>query len=261
MNKLERMIAEYRAGRVLSAKNESKLRAAMEAVMEVLGQLEGDVEDDSRASAVSQEQRTATITGIEVRAKDADKPATILGHAALFNTPSVYMMGFRETIEPGAFTASLSGDIRALWQHDTARVLGRTKAGTLRLWEDDQGLAFELNPPDTQDGRDAVTLIERGDVDQMSFGFNVPPGGDSWSEDADGIPLRSLRAVSLMEISPVTWAAYPQTGVGVMRNAPKWVVDFLNPGVDDSSKANDNSHLRVLQMLDEHDLIFNGRLK
>jgi len=257
MNKLERMIAEYRAGRVLSAKNESKLRAAMEAVMEVLGQLEGDVEDDERASAVSLEQRYARIEGLEVRA-EGDKPATILGHAALFNTPSVYMMGFRETIEPGAFTDSLGGDIRALWQHDTARVLGRTKSGTLRLWEDDQGLAFELNPPDTQDGRDAVTLIERGDVDQMSFGFNVAPGGDSWSEDADGIPLRSLRAVSLMEISPVTWAAYPQTGVGVMRNAPKWVVDFLNPGVDDSRKADDVSRVRLGHMLKRLELFKKG---
>lgn len=228
----------------MSAKNESKLRQAMEAMMEVLAQLEGDAEDDSRAHPASQEQRYARIDGLEVRAK-GDKPATILGHAALFNQKSVYMMGFRETIEPGAFSESLTGDIRALWQHDTARVLGRTKAGTLRLWEDDQGLAFELNPPDTQDGRDAVTLIERGDVDQMSFGFNVAPGGDSWAEDEDGIPLRSLRAVSLMEISPVTWAAYPQTGVGVMRSAPEWVQHLLTQGVDDNGQANDGSRLRA----------------
>jgi HK97 family phage prohead protease len=248
MNKLQRMIAEIRAGRVLSAANESKLRAAMESLQAVLEQLGIEETDSERASGVSLEQRFATIEGLEVRA-EADKPATILGHAALFDTKSVYMMGFRETIEKGAFSESLTGDIRALWQHDTARVLGRTKAGTLRLWEDDQGLAFELNPPDTQDGRDAVTLIERGDVDQMSFGFNVPSGGDTWAEDEDGIPLRKLRAVSLMEISPVTWAAYPQTGVGVMRNAPKWVVDFLSPGVDDSSTADDSARLQTDLML------------
>lgn len=76
------------------------------------------------------------------------------------------MMGFRETIEPGAFTDSLGGDIRALGSMIPHACVGRTKSGTLRLWEDDQGLAFELNPPDTQDGRDAVTLIERGDVDR-----------------------------------------------------------------------------------------------
>ena len=256
MNKLERLIAEYRAGRVLSKKNEDKLRQAMEAMMEVLAQLEGDVEDDERARGVSLEQRCATITGLEIRAKD-DKP-TIRGHAALFDTPSVFM-GFREQIAPGAFKDSLGGDIRALWQHDSTRVLGRTKAGTLRVWEDDQGLAFELNPPDTQDGRDAITLIERGDVDQMSFGFNVPSGGDTWDEDEDGIPLRTLRRVSLMEISPVTWAAYPQTGVNVVRNAPDWVQHMLTHGVDDSSTAFEHSRVRVTEMLIEHDLIFNRR--
>jgi HK97 family phage prohead protease len=246
MNRLHEFITEWRAGRVLSAKNESKLRAAIEALSDVISQLGLD-EEDSRAGSVSLEQRTVSITGLEIRAV-ADKPATILGHAALFNTPSLFM-GFREIIKPGAFTDSLSGDIRALWQHDTARVLGRTKAGTLRLWEDDQGLAFELIPPATQDGRDAVTLIERGDVDQMSFGFNVPPGGDSWAEDEDGIPLRELNKIGLMEISPVTWAAYPQTGVGVMRSAPEWVQRALTHSVDDSSKANDIARARLGLML------------
>jgi uncharacterized protein len=257
VNRLEQMILEIRAGRVLSAKNESKLRAAIEALSEVISQLGLD-EENSRASAVSLEQRTVTLQGLEIRAAE-DKPAVILGHAALFNSPSMFM-GFRETIAPGAFTDSLSGDIRALWQHDTARVLGRTKAGTLRLWEDDQGLAFELNPPDTADGRDAVTLIERGDVDQMSFGFNVPPGGDSWSEDEDGIPLRQLRTVSLMEISPVTWAAYPQTGVGVMRNAPEWVQQraLLALGVDDSSKTEELARARLGLMLKRLDVIAKG---
>ena len=250
MNKLNQMMNELRAGRVLSAANESKLRAAIEQLQAVLLQL-GIEEDSDRAHGGGREQRTATICDLEVRA-EGDKPATILGHAALFNTRSVFLHGFRETIQPGAFTGSLAGDIRALWQHDTARVLGRTKAGTLRLWEDDQGLAFELNPPDTQDGRDAVTLIERGDVDQMSFGFNVPPGGDSWAEDEDGIPLRKLNTVNLMEISPVTWAAYPDTGVGVMRSAPQWVVDFLNPGVDPIDRAipaNGISRLRLRRKL------------
>jgi HK97 family phage prohead protease len=255
----EQMILEIRAGRVLSAKNESKLRAAIDALSEVISQLGLDETDSLRGGGVSLEKRFATIEGLEIRAT-ADKPAVILGHAALFNTPSMFM-GFRETIAPGAFTDSLGGDIRALWQHDTARVLGRTKSGSLRLWEDDQGLAFELNPPDTADGRDAVTLIERGDVDQMSFGFNVPPGGDSWSEDEEGIPLRTLRTVSLMEVSPVTWAAYPQTGVGVMRNAPTWVQQraLLALGVDDIAvQANDIARARLGLMLKRLDLFMKG---
>ena len=258
MNKLERMIAEYRAGRVLSAKNESKLRAAMEAMMEVLAQLEGDVEDDARASAVSLEHRTAPITGLELRAKDKGLP-TILGHAALFDVRSTYLMGFYEEVERGAFTESVAtGDIRALYQHNTEKVLGRTKSGTLSLWEDDQGLAFELNPPDNSIGRDAVVSIERGDVDQMSFGFNVPPKGDDWTETEEGIPLRKLRKIGLMEISPVTWAAYPQTGVGVMRSAPEWVQRALTQGVDDSSKAQDIARARLNLMLKRLDIFMKG---
>src|SRR4030095_116029 len=132
------------------------------------------------------------------------------------------------------------------------------------VWEDAQGLAFELHPPDTQDGRDAVTLIERGDGDQMSFGFSVPSGGDSGSEDESGVPLRPLRSIQLMEISPVTWAAYPQTGVGVMRSAPAWVQRALGQGVNDTKqdkKAKELARARVAQMLQEHDLMFKRRAR
>ena len=262
MNRLQQIIVELRAGRVLSAANESKLRAAIEQLQAVLTQL-GIDEDSERTATNDREVRTFSLRSVEIRARGG-KPAVILGHAALFNTPSVYM-GFREIIAPGAFKDSLGGDIRALWQHDTARVLGRTKAGTLQVWEDAQGLAFELNPPDTQDGRDAVTLIERGDVDQMSFGFNVPSGGDSWAEDKDGIPLRQLNTVSLMEISPVTWAAYPQTGVGVMRSAPAWVQRALGQGVGIDSKqdkkAKELARARIAQKLEEHDLMFKRRTR
>lgn len=267
MRKLEQMIAEIRAGRVLSAANESKLRAAVEALQAVLIQLGIEEEETPRAAANDREVRTFAIHSVQIRTQGG-KPAVILGHAALFNTPSVFM-GFREVIAPGAFAESIGGDIRALWQHDTARVLGRTKASTLQIWEDAQGLAFELHPPDTQDGRDAVTLIERGDVDQMSFGFSVPPGGDSWSEDENGLPLRTLRSVNLMEISPVTWAAYPQTGVGVMRSAPEWVQRTLAQGVvankakelakEIPNKAKERTRTRNDRRLRELDLQFNKR--
>jgi HK97 family phage prohead protease len=175
----------------------------------------------------------------------------------VFNKLSVFLYGFREKIAPGAFTESLAGgDIRALWQHDTARVLGRTKSGTLRLWEDDQGLAFELEPPDTQDGRDAVTLIRRGDVDQMSFGFNTPiDGGDSWEEDDSGMPIRTLRKVNLLEISPVTWAAYPDTGVSVMRSAPEWVQRALCPNGVDDKEAKTKARARLDLMLKQVELL------
>jgi len=216
------------AGRVLSAKNETKLREAVTALAEVLAQLEKG--EETNAISPGMEHRTFGIDGLEVRRGDGGP--TIAGYAAVFNSKSVMLYGYREMIMPGAFADSLMGDIRALWQHDSSQVLGRTRAGTLRLWEDNKGLAFELQPPDTQTGRDAVTLIERGDVDQMSFGFNVPTNGDEWAEDEDGTPLRLLRRASLVEVSPVTFPAYEATAVSIMRTAPDWVQRALTQGVD-----------------------------
>lgn len=196
------------------------------------------------------EKRPFSILDAEVRA-DGEGGPRILGHAAVFNQLSVEIYGFREQIAPGAFRESLGGDIRALWQHDSARVLGRTVAGTLKLAEDKRGLAFEIFPPDTQDGRDAMTLIGRGDVDQMSFGFNVPLGGDTWDEDENGMPIRTLRKVNLIEISPVTFPAYPDTMALVLRSAPDWVQRALQTsGVDDkhADEARARHKLRRLRL-------------
>lgn len=146
--------------------------------------------------------------------------ARLRGYAAVFDALSVEMWGFWERIERGAFGESLKeaggpeagGDVVALWQHDTARVLGRTGNGSLRLWEDEAGLGFELWPADTQDGRDALTLIRRGDVRQMSFGFQVLE--DAWGVDEEERIIRTLKKIRLIEISPVTFPAYPGTEVG-----------------------------------------------
>lgn len=231
------------AGRVLSAKNESRLREAVEALAEVLAQLEKGEDEAERAAAPQMEHRTFAMNGLEVRRGNGTP--TITGYAAVFNSRSVMLYGYREMILPGAFADSLMDDVRALWQHDSSQVLGRTKAGTLRLWEDDKGLAFELQPPDTQTGRDAVTLIERGDVDQMSFGFNVPSGGDDWAEDDDGTPLRLLKRAKLVEVSPVTFPAYEATAVGIMRTAPDWVQRALTHGVDNTQP--DELRARIAQ--------------
>ena len=132
------------------------------------------------------------------------------GYAARFNVLAD-LGTFREQIEPGAFTRSLGGDVLALLDHDTGKVLGRTRSGTLRLSEDARGLHFSLDLPDTQAGRDVVALAERGDLGGMSFGFTVPPGGEDWGDN-----LRRLREVELREISVVSaWPAYPDTEVAV----------------------------------------------
>lgn len=116
-----------------------------------------------------------------------------------------------ETIAPGAFAGSLSGDVLALLDHDAGQVLGRTRSGTLRLSEDAQGLAFDLDLPDTQAGADVLALATRGDLGGMSFGFTVPAGGEAWDGNR-----RTLKRVQLLEVSVVSaWPAYPDTSLAL----------------------------------------------
>jgi len=141
---------------------------------------------------------------VELRAKGRK----LEGYAATFGTEA-RIADFREIIRPGAFRASLDGDVLALADHDPAKVLARTRSGTLRLSEDTRGLAFSLDLPDTSAGRDVLELAERGDIGGMSFGFSVPDGGQRWTDD-----LRELVQVNLHEISVVSsWPAYPDTTV------------------------------------------------
>lgn len=138
------------------------------------------------------------------------------GYIAKFDSPT-RIGSFTETIRRGAFAKSLSAsvDILALADHDPAKVLGRTRSGTLELREDATGLAFTLSMPDTATGRDLITLAERGDLGGCSFGFVVPDGGDSWQGDT-----RELRAVDLREVSIVqSWPAYGDTEVS-LRSRP-----------------------------------------
>jgi len=131
------------------------------------------------------------------------------GYAATFNTEARISGAFTEVIAPGAFAGSLraGADILALADHDPTRVLGRTMSKTLRLAEDSRGLAFEIDLPDTQAGRDVLALAERGDLGGMSFGFTAT------DERRDG-DRRILRAVDLFEVSVVSaWPAYPETTV------------------------------------------------
>lgn len=163
---------------------------------------------------------------IEVRAEEGAAP-TIQGVAAVYNQPTVietWVGSFTEVIEPGFFENCLSDDVRALWNHNTDLVLGRTKAGTLALNDSEMGLAVHIDPPETQWGRDAVTSIRRGDVDQMSFAFSVKSGADEWKE-SEGKVIRTLKrgaCEQLYDVSPVAFPAYPQTSVGVRSKLQEW---------------------------------------
>lgn len=141
-------------------------------------------------------------------------PGKIGGHAVLFNSPSQDLGGFTESVAPEALTRSLSkpDDIMCLCNHDTGRVLGRVKSGTLSLRTDDRGLYFECELPQTTYARDLEELIKRGDVAGCSFGFMVPKGGDEW-EDRNGVPHRTLRNIDLREVTVTAFPAYTDTDV------------------------------------------------
>lgn len=155
---------------------------------------------------------TRTLTRpVEVRAA-GDSGRTIAGYAAVFGSTADIGDSFREIIAPGAFSGAVSGDVRALIDHDSGRIIGRTTAGTLRLREDDMGLAVEIDLPDTTDGRDLAVLIERGDVSGMSFGFVVTK--QMWDETGD-VPTRTIQAVDLREVSVVAFPAYDDTSIAL----------------------------------------------
>lgn len=158
------------------------------------------------------------IPARELRAAGSDKNPRIEGYAALFNTRSEDLGGFIELIVPGAFAEAIpASDIRALWNHNPDEVLGRTKAKTLDVTEDERGL-FMSNTPPSWAARHVET-IKRGDVDQMSFGFVVAPGGATWTVEGkgeDAVVLRTITKVQeLFDVSPVTYPAYRATEVTV----------------------------------------------
>lgn len=162
-------------------------------------------------------EKRSVMQAPELRASETGVK-TVRGYAAVFNSETDIGGYFREVIAPGAFADSIGGDVRALVDHDSGRVIGRTKAGSLRLVEDERGLAVEIDLPDTSDGRDLAALVERGDIDGMSFGFSVRK--EEWDETVDP-PLRTIRSVELFEVSAVTWPAYPDTSLAMRsRNKP-----------------------------------------
>lgn len=152
----------------------------------------------------------------EIRINESDGGMCIEGHAAVFDSWSETLGGifpFKEKVRKGAFAESIGrDDIRALFNHDPNYVLGRNRAGTLELVEDDVGLRVRITPPDTSWARDITTSIRRGDISQMSIGFVVED--DEWSSK-DGIDTRELKKVRLFDVSPVTFPAYTATDVGV----------------------------------------------
>jgi HK97 family phage prohead protease len=157
--------------------------------------------------------------GVELRVEpgEGEKPR-IAGYFAVYNRFSPVYGNFRERIAPGFFDEAIQrDDIRALYNHDPNMVLGRNKAGTLRLLSDGTGLHGEIDLPDTQQARDLAENIRLRNISGASFSFAMEAkGGDVWEKAADGVWERTLlKAATMFDVGPVTYPFYPDTAVGM----------------------------------------------
>lgn len=173
--------------------------------------VEFDTVFDKGSFRIMQKREVRPVSTEFTTREDGDLP-TIEGYFAVFNSIYEIAPGMTESVAPGAFSRTLSGDIRALTNHDTTLVLGRTKAHTLELREDEHGLwgKVTINPND----RDAMNLYERvkrGDVDQCSFGFEIVNEETDFRDD--GSIHWTIKDVNLFEVSACTFPAYQETNI------------------------------------------------
>jgi HK97 family phage prohead protease len=158
------------------------------------------------------EMRQLRTVGTKFETREDDGKLFIEGYFAVFNSNYEIAPGMSESIAPGAFDNTLSGDIRALINHDTTLVLGRTKARTLELRTDAHGLwgKIEINPKDL-DAMNLYERVKRGDVDQCSFGFDILSEETDFRDD--GSVHWTITEVELFEVSPCTFPAYEETNI------------------------------------------------
>lgn len=155
----------------------------------------------------------------ECRADASDNGRKIRGYAIRFNALSQDLGGFKEYIAPSAVDRTLNEglDVRALVDHDTGKVIGRTRAGTLSLRKDSQGLAVIIEPDeDISYAKDIMRAVARGDVSGMSFGFRTLE--DEWNYEGK-IPVRTVTDMRISEVSIVSFPAYTQTDVTVAQRS------------------------------------------
>lgn len=207
---------------------------AMDYADSVVTRLEEENAGRARGQALSKIETRIWANDFEVR-EEADG-MRLTGYAARFGEWSE-PMPFREIIKRGAFRRSLDSrnDIKLLWNHDSSKVLGSTRAKTLFLEEREEGLYVDALLPDTSYGRDAKVSIQRGDVTGFSFGFSVPAGGDTWNNEGTE---RTLKSVRLIEVSTgVAFPAYPSTNGTAQVRGLEMVAERAYVDVDDLADA------------------------
>ena len=201
----------------------------------------------------------------ESRTLDGSK-AQISGYASIFNKASqVLGGGFVEKIQKGAFGKTLQergtqtsrDDIKALFNHSTDLVLGSKRAGTLRLSEDSKGLHYEVDLDlDITHHRSAFKMIERGDVTNSSFGFDVIEERWSVPENSDDPVLREVLETRLYEVSPTPFPAYQDSTVSAERSF-KGLADMSGLDLRDLIEANEKGSLKDL-LVEENESVFNA---
>lgn len=167
-----------------------------------------------------------TLTEFKTREEDSGKK-TIEGYFVVFNRETELWPGAYEEISPAAFNETMGNDIRALANHDTTLVLGRNKAGTLKLRVDSHGLwgEIDINEKDS-DAMNLYERVKRGDVSQCSFGFNILHEQTDWRDD--GTVKWTLDNIDLHEVSVCTYPAYEDTGVQARHNQVEQYREKMN---------------------------------
>ncbi|GGJ74421.1 HK97 family phage prohead protease [Glutamicibacter ardleyensis] len=185
------------------------------------------------------ERRFHTST-IELRAS-TNGIGVLFGYAAVFNRYSQNLGGFVEQVDPAAFNKSLAdgAEVLARFNHSDGALLGTSVAETVRLGVDGTGLWYEIDLPDTTHGRDVKALAERGDLRFSSFAFRTME--DDWGYTNEDFPLRTLKAVQLVDVAPVVSPAYRDTSTGLRSLADRFDLDL-----DETRKAAEQNKLATL---------------
>lgn len=172
----------------------------------------------------------------EIREAQGDTPKALSGIAAVINSPTVMFESewdgkkeiYKEVILPGAFDGVMNDDVRALFNHDSSKILGRTTSKTLRISLSEKGLGYDVDLPDTTYANDLAVSVARRDITQSSFGFIVEEDLRQVEETETDVTYtrQIVRFKQLLDVSPVTFPAYEDTVTEMKREAEKIMVEM-----------------------------------
>jgi HK97 family phage prohead protease len=192
----------------------------------------------------------------ELRAEGSADEMALVGFASRYNVESHDLGGFREVVAPSAFVRSLkeNADVKATFNHNPDKILGRSTSGTLTLTQNEKGLQWRCALDSTsQLHRDIYASVKRGDISECSFAFCVDKEGQKWEERKDAAGenylLRTLLDVDLMDVSAVVFPAYPATNVDARSLWPDGEIMEIRSAIDSLKRSRDDSNEAQLQLL------------